>query len=159
MAVERIFSDASPDSVRAMNRIAALGRLAVYPDAQARVLLANPAIRLFLLRSPAISSRPVAYLLLQSLPPDGEIFDIAVLPWLRGCGLGGRLLTRGLAHLRRQGCRRCLLEVRESNLTAVQFYQRHGFRPAGRRRGYYSRPAEDALVLERAFPAGDGGDF
>jgi ribosomal protein S18 acetylase RimI-like enzyme len=159
MAVERIYSDASMDSVRAMNRIAALGRLAVYPDAQAKVLLANPAIRLFLLRSPAFSSRPVAYLLLQSLPPDGEIFDIAVLPWLRGCGLGSRLLTRGLALLERWGCHRCLLEVRESNLTAIRFYQRHGFTPAGRRRGYYSLPSEDALVLERALTAGKAGDF
>jgi ribosomal-protein-alanine N-acetyltransferase len=159
MAVERIYSDTSAETVRAMNRIAALARLPVYPDAQARVLLANPAIRLFLLRSPAYCSRPVAYLLLQSVPPDGEIFDIAVLPWLRGCGLGSRLLNRGLALQERWGCRRCLLEVRESNLTAIRFYQRHGFTQAGRRRGYYSQPAEDALVLERALPARPGGDF
>ena len=159
MAVERIYSDTSPESIRAMNRIAALGRLAVYPDAQAKVLLANPAVRLFLLLAPAYSARPVAYLLLQGLPPDGEIFDIAVLPWLRGGGLGGRLLTRGLAHLERWGCRRCLLEVRESNLTALRFYQRHGFSEAGRRRGYYSHPVEDALVLARSLSATAGGDF
>ncbi len=159
MAVERIYSGASLEAIRAMNRIAALGGLTVYPDAQAEVLLANPAIRLLFLQVPAYSARPVAYLLLQDLPPDAEIFDIAVLPWLRGCGLGARLLTGGLALLGRSGCRRCLLEVRESNLTAIRFYLRHGFSRAGRRRGYYAHPSEDALVLEHAFSTRAGEDF
>jgi ribosomal-protein-alanine N-acetyltransferase len=39
------------------------------------------------------------------------------------------------------------LEVRESNAAARALYARFGFREGGRRRGYYRKPVEDALVL------------
>jgi ribosomal-protein-alanine N-acetyltransferase len=41
------------------------------------------------------------------------------------------------------------LEVRDSNQAAKNFYLRMGFTEVGRRREYYSRPLEDALVLAR----------
>jgi ribosomal-protein-alanine N-acetyltransferase len=37
--------------------------------------------------------------------------------------------------------------VRESNVAGQSFYEKLGFREVGRRRGYYSRPREDALIL------------
>ena len=39
------------------------------------------------------------------------------------------------------------LEVRRSNVPAQRLYERFGFAVAGVRRGYYSSPVEDALVL------------
>ena len=42
---------------------------------------------------------------------------------------------------------KALLEVRASNLTALQFYERHHFHATGRRAGYYTAPLDDALVL------------
>ena len=39
------------------------------------------------------------------------------------------------------------LEARESNHAARALYARFGFREIGRRRGYYRKPTEDALVL------------
>jgi ribosomal-protein-alanine N-acetyltransferase len=39
------------------------------------------------------------------------------------------------------------LEVRESNTAARRLYASRGFEEMGRRRGYYKRPAEDAIVL------------
>lgn len=51
---------------------------------------------------------------------------------------------------RRRGDAMLWLEVRESNLAARALYLRHGFREAGRRRGYYpDRPdrREDAVVM------------
>jgi ribosomal-protein-alanine acetyltransferase len=44
---------------------------------------------------------------------------------------------------------RVLLEVRESNLPARSLYEKHGFREVGRRRQYYRRPDEDAVLYER----------
>ncbi len=41
------------------------------------------------------------------------------------------------------------LEVRESNVGAVQLYERCGFVIAGRRPGYYTNPPEDALLMHR----------
>jgi len=48
--------------------------------------------------------------------------------------------------------RRATLEVRRSNLAARHLYDRFGFLVAGVRKGYYSNPVEDALVLWREEP-------
>jgi ribosomal-protein-alanine N-acetyltransferase len=45
------------------------------------------------------------------------------------------------------------LEVRESNLPAQRLYEAIGFREVGRRRRYYQRPVEDAVVLRAAISA------
>ena len=49
----------------------------------------------------------------------------------------------------RLGAERATLEVRRSNEPARMLYERFGFSVAGIRRGYYSKPIEDAIVLSR----------
>lgn len=56
----------------------------------------------------------------------GEVYVIATAPDASGYGLGGALLTAGLAHLSAIGCRRVILYV-ESDNGAVRLYRRHGF--------------------------------
>jgi tRNA threonylcarbamoyladenosine biosynthesis protein TsaB len=59
-----------------------------------------------------------------------------------------RELFASLKHeLRRQGVREVMLEVREANCSAQAFYRYLGFREEGRRPGYYSDPAEDAVLM------------
>jgi len=41
------------------------------------------------------------------------------------------------------------LEVRDSNDRARRLYRSSGFEEVGRRRRYYRRPVEDAIVLRR----------
>ena len=41
------------------------------------------------------------------------------------------------------------LEVRRSNEVAPHLYERFSLTVAGVRRGYYSQPAEDALILSK----------
>ncbi|MBI3483860.1 MAG: GNAT family N-acetyltransferase [Acidobacteria bacterium] len=65
----------------------------------------------------------------------------------RRTGIASRLLDGALAAARSFGGQRAFLEVRASNAGAIAFYERHGFRPAGRRKHYYASPVEDALVL------------
>jgi ribosomal-protein-alanine N-acetyltransferase len=81
---------------------------------------------------------------------EGEIADLAVAPPARRRGIGGVLLDRVVATALESGVRALYLEVRESNLAARALYQSRGFDMVGRRRGYYQRPAEDALVLRRS---------
>ena len=50
------------------------------------------------------------------------------------------------------GSRRATLEVRHSNDAARRLYGGFGFVVAGVRRGYYTNPIEDALVLCRDEP-------
>ena len=73
--------------------------------------------------------------------------NLAVDPPSRGLGIGTALLTAVLAAGARLGARRATLEVRRSNDAAQRLYQRLGFTVAGVRRGYYTSPVEDALVL------------
>jgi ribosomal-protein-alanine N-acetyltransferase len=78
-----------------------------------------------------------------------HINNLAVLPEARRTGVASALLRRVLAEGAKLGARRATLEVRRSNDIARRLYERFGFSVAGVRRGYYSQPTEDALVLWR----------
>lgn len=87
------------------------------------------------------------FLVARVMADEMEILNLAVEPGWRRLGVAGKLLETALAQGRASGARRVFLEVRESNVAAIAFYQAHGFAPAGRRPRYYSDPPEDALVL------------
>src|SRR3989442_5486200 len=76
-----------------------------------------------------------------------HINTLAVMPAHRGTGAGTTLLREILREGARMGARRATLEVRRSNEAARRLYERLGFSVAGVRRGYYTKPVEDALVL------------
>jgi ribosomal-protein-alanine N-acetyltransferase len=78
-----------------------------------------------------------------------HINNLAVTPAHRGAGAGTALLRDILREGARMGARRATLEVRRSNEAARRLYERLGFSVAGVRRGYYTKPVEDALVLWR----------
>ena len=80
---------------------------------------------------------------------EGEILNLAVAPAGRRNGLGRALVEGVLEALAERGVRQVYLEVRESNAPARALYAAHGFREVGRRKQYYRRPAEDAIVLRR----------
>ncbi|HZE93913.1 MAG TPA: ribosomal protein S18-alanine N-acetyltransferase [Gemmatimonadales bacterium] len=80
---------------------------------------------------------------------EGEILNLAVAPAGRRNGLGRALVEGVLEALAERGVRQVYLEVRESNAPARALYAAHGFREVGRRKQYYRRPVEDAIVLRR----------
>lgn len=80
---------------------------------------------------------------------EGEILNLAVAPAGRRTGLGRALVEEVLEALAERGVRQVYLEVRESNAPARALYAAHGFREVGRRKQYYRRPVEDAIVLRR----------
>jgi ribosomal protein S18 acetylase RimI-like enzyme len=61
--------------------------------------------------------------------------------------VGRALVQHVLEALSARGARQIYLEVRESNAPARALYAAHGFTEVGRRKGYYRRPVEDAIVL------------
>ena len=91
----------------------------------------------------------LAYITLYHIADELEIINIAVHPDIRGQGLGGRLLDYALREEVKLGILSMFLEVRTSNTPAIALYERAGFRLAGRRRAYYTDPAEDGLVYEK----------
>jgi ribosomal-protein-alanine N-acetyltransferase len=78
-----------------------------------------------------------------------HINNLAVAPPFRHTGIGTALLRRAIAEGAELGATRATLEVRRSNEAARRLYEQLGFSVAGVRRGYYTQPAEDALVLWR----------
>jgi ribosomal protein S18 acetylase RimI-like enzyme len=78
-----------------------------------------------------------------------ELEIIAVRPELRRRGIGAALLRELVEAARRGEAQTMRLEVRRSNAPAIALYCGQGFRESGRRPGYYSTPAEDALIFEK----------
>ena len=89
----------------------------------------------------------LAYMMLLSVFPDGEILNLAVDPEYRRRGLADRLFDALAAYCRQVQIEMLFLEVRESNLPAVSLYEKQGFVTVGRRKNYYRYPKEDALVM------------
>lgn len=80
-----------------------------------------------------------------------HINNIAVAPAFHRKGIGRQLLQAALDMARKEGLRRALLEVRASNLSAQGLYEGFGFKVTGIRKGYYSVPREDALIMRLDF--------
>jgi ribosomal-protein-alanine N-acetyltransferase len=78
---------------------------------------------------------------------EAAIRNLAVDPAHQRQGAGRELLAEGRRRLLEQGAKQIYLEVRASNMPALQLYYAAGFSLCSRRRDYYSDPREDGLVL------------
>lgn len=92
--------------------------------------------------------RVCGYLTGSLLPPEGEIWRLAVSPDCRRAGIGRALTETFLKIGGQRNCERFYLEVRASNSAAIGLYAACGFVPCGRRRNYYKNPAEDAVLMQ-----------
>lgn len=102
---------------------------------------------IYVLRTPG---HPVAaFCAFWLVAEQAHINNLAVLPELRGRGLGTQLLEAVIAEAAHLGAGLMTLEVRQSNMPALRLYARSGFAQDGVRKNYYSSPVEDALVLSR----------
>ncbi|PAX58483.1 ribosomal protein S18-alanine N-acetyltransferase [Brunnivagina elsteri] len=82
-----------------------------------------------------------------SILEEAHITLLAVHPQYQRQGMGQALLFSLLKTAHDRGLERATLEVRASNLSAINLYQKFGFKTAGRRRRYYKDNDEDALIL------------
>jgi [ribosomal protein S18]-alanine N-acetyltransferase len=109
--------------------------------------LAHPAVYFACARSGG--GDIVGYVVAWFAADEGEIANLAVAPTGWGSGIGRRLLNAALEAAQIRGANAVYLEVRDSNDRARRLYQSSGFEEVGRRRRYYRRPVEDAIVLRR----------
>ena len=78
---------------------------------------------------------------------EGQITNVAVHPDHRRKGFGDAIVRSLLRHAKDARLESVSLEVRASNTAAIELYRRAGFAQAGRRKGFYTKPTEDALVM------------
>ncbi len=86
------------------------------------------------------------FLTAQQILDTADINNVAVHPERRRQGIGSLLLQEFL--LQAQDAEQIFLEVRASNAPAIGLYEMHGFRRIGTRKGYYTNPAEDAVIMQ-----------
>jgi len=102
---------------------------------------------IYVMRTP--EHRVAAFCAFWLVLDQAHINNLAVLPELRGRGLGTQLLEAVIAEAAHLGAGLMTLEVRESNTPALRLYARSGFTQEGVRKNYYTSPVEDALILSR----------
>lgn len=92
---------------------------------------------------------PVGYAILMVVVDEAHLLNITIDSARQRQGVGNALLSFLFELARHAGARQMFLEVRPSNEAARALYQRAGFQPIGRRKGYYPGPLgrEDALVM------------
>ena len=92
----------------------------------------------------------VGYFLCYFVLDEWEIARIAVSPDARRKGIGQKLFDYMLNVCEEKGMARLLLDVRESNLPAIHFYEKNGFVTDGIRKNFYggTKP-EHAILMSR----------
>jgi len=81
---------------------------------------------------------------------ESHISTIAVHPAFRGRGLGELLLAGMLSRSVELKAEYVVLEVRVSNQTAINLYQKYSFEIVGQRKRYYRDNNEDAYLMQLA---------
>lgn len=95
--------------------------------------------------------RLVGYAVMMFGPGEAHILNLSIVAAMQRHGFGSALLGLLVEFARVRGASRIFLEVRPSNFSARQLYERAGFQMTGVRSGYYParKGREDALLLER----------
>lgn len=78
---------------------------------------------------------------------EGQINNVAVAKKFRNQGIGYKMLTHLINIGREQGLLEFTLEVRRSNLSAINVYHKLGFSEEGIRKNYYEEPTEDGIIM------------
>ncbi len=105
----------------------------------------NPDSHVFL--TAEAEGRVIGYVGMMYVLDEGYISNVAVQPDRRRRGVADALLRALEARARELRLSFLTLEVREHNRPAIALYEKRGYRVAGRRKNYYEKPAEDALLM------------
>ncbi|MCR8914737.1 ribosomal-protein-alanine N-acetyltransferase [Marinobacter panjinensis] len=96
-----------------------------------------------------MGDRLSGYAVVAYMAGEAHLLNLCVAAGQRRSGAGRHLLRHLVAESARDGMSQVLLEVRDSNASALDLYVSEGFSVIGRRPGYYpgGQEREDALVM------------
>lgn len=81
---------------------------------------------------------------------SATITNIAILPEYQHQGWGQAAMNMILKEAKDNNCEMISLEVRVSNLKAINFYKKNGFIDINTKKGYYKDNFEDAYYMVKA---------
>jgi len=89
----------------------------------------------------------MGHIVLSMVLDEGSIDNVAVSPAYRRRGVADALVRDAIVRGRDMGLAFITLEVRAGNDPAIALYRKHGFVEVGRRKNYYEKPREDAILM------------
>lgn len=89
----------------------------------------------------------IGYAGMYCISGDCFVTNIAVSSKYRGIGIGKILLQSLIDYAQGQNFNFISLEVRASNEIAKNLYKSFGFSEVGRRKNFYTKPSEDAILM------------
>lgn len=91
----------------------------------------------------------IGYLGLQIVLDEGYITNVAVTKEHRGKGVAKSLMEKLIEMAEEKNLAFVTLEVRESNLAAINLYKKFGFEKEGERKNFYENPRENAHIMTK----------
>ena len=92
-------------------------------------------------------SEIIGFIIFSPINPEAHILSISVTKKIQSKGIGSLLLQSMLDQCAAMNYKKIFLEVRTSNLQAINFYQKFGFSKDAIRDNYYTDNSEDALLM------------
>lgn len=95
--------------------------------------------------------RTAGYINIWSVCGEVSINNIAVAEEFRRRGIGKLLMQTAFDSLEKRfgKCEIAMLEVRESNFSAISMYEKFGFEKVGVRKNFYRKPTENAILMNK----------
>lgn len=93
--------------------------------------------------------KTVGYISFYTVFDEGYINDIAILPQYRRQGIASMLLEKLVSFAKEKNLSFTSLEVRVSNTSAINLYEKFGYKKEGERKNFYTDPQENALIMTR----------
>lgn len=94
-----------------------------------------------------IDNEIIGYIVVKVILDEAEILSLATKPSFRRKGVASALLKDVIFKIK-DIAKICYLEVRISNIEAINLYRKFRFKEYGIRKNYYIAPEEDALLMK-----------
>ena len=96
-------------------------------------------------------NKAIAYAGMDIVLDEAYIVNIAVLPEYRNKGYGYIITNELIKYCEENKFSFITLEVRVSNYTAINLYEKLGFEKVGIRKNFYTAPNENAYIMTKFF--------
>ncbi len=138
--------DASTDDLAELVRIESAVHVAPWSDAGFTGEFEKPYSHTWLMTDEETDQVIGGYIVFWVMGEEIQILNVAVDLPFRGIGLAQKLIRKVVDFGLRKGAKRVVLDVRKSNMAAIQLYQKLGFTIQTVRKGFYSN-GEDAYGM------------
>jgi len=137
---------ATPEDLVRVTQIEAAVHIAPWSSENFSAEMSKPYSHFLVLTDDETDSEIVGYIVFWTMFDEGQILNIVVdLPY-RGLGLAKFMIRKTVQLVYQKGIKKIVLDVRKSNLPAIQLYQRLQFVITSIRKGFYSN-GEDAYQM------------